>query len=106
MLYHQMLKIKYQWIIFWVRKGHTVWHKEKGDSMLPLIASDQWVLFAYVDPKEVQVGDIVLAKVHKKWYCHLVTKAYSKNVQISDNHGHANGWTKRKNVFAKVIKIG
>ena len=81
---------------------------EKGNSMLPIIESGQkHVLELITDLSTIKVNDIVFCKVQGVYYTHLVT-AIKKNgdsllFQISNNHGHVNGWTKQ--LYGKVIEI-
>jgi len=87
-----------------LQEGKTFETSEKGNSMTPLIKSNQKHILAPITLEEVKIGDIVFCKVKGSYYTHLVTaKNDIKGVQISNNHGYVNGWT--KNVFGKVIKI-
>ena len=92
------------WKIEKLEKGETFITKEKGNSMLPLIASGQEHELAPVKIEDVKVGDIVFCKVKGNLYTHLV-KAIDKNkgCLIGNNRGKINGWTKQ--VFGKVIKV-
>jgi SOS-response transcriptional repressor LexA len=84
-------------------KGETVSIRPTGSSMTPKILSGQLVK---IEPKgltEVQEGDIVLAKVKGNYYLHLVTAVEAERVQISNNHGYVNGWSRQ--VFGKVIEV-
>lgn len=84
--------------------GETIISKEPGNSMLPLLKSRQPVKIEPATWETVNVGDIVYCKVKGGYYTHLVTgKNEKKGVQISNNHGHINGWT--KSVYGKVIEI-
>jgi len=84
--------------------GETFKYSEPGNSMLPIIKSKQPVVLAPTTWEEVEVGDIVYARVAGRHYTHKVTaKNDKRGVQISNNHGHVNGWT--KTVYGKVIKI-
>lgn len=85
-------------------RGETIISKEPGNSMLPLIKSRQPVKLMPVTWEMVEVNDIVYCKVSGRLYTHLVTaKDPEKGVQISNNSGHINGWT--KTVYGKVIEI-
>lgn len=86
-------------------EGETFITSEKGNSMTPLIQSGQkHVLTPVTDLSEVEVGDIVYARIHGFFYTHLVKSKDSKRgVLIGNNHGGINGWTKK--VYGKVIKI-
>ena len=85
-------------------EGRSFETSEKGNSSVPLIKSGQPHVLAPVTLSEVQVGDIVFFKVHGRYYTHLVKAIDSiKGVQIGNNHGKINGWT--KNVYGKVTKV-
>ena len=84
--------------------GQTIVTSEKGNSMTPRIKSGQKHELTPCTLEEIEVGDIAYAKVHGRWFTHLVTaKNEQKGVQISNNHGHVNGWTKY--VLAKVTQV-
>ena len=84
--------------------GKPIITSEKGNSMTPLVKSGQKHELTPCTIDDVDVGDIVHAKVHGRWFTHLVTaKNDQKGAQISNNHGHVNGWT--KNVVAKLTKV-
>ena len=86
-----------------LEKGETFVTSEKGNSMTPLIKSGQKHKLAPCTLEEVEVGDIVYCKVRRSYYTHLVTAKGKLGVQISNNHGHVNGWTKK--VYGKVIEV-
>jgi len=80
-----------------VKLGRRVKFKATGDSMTPLVKHNEIVT---VRPllEAPNRGDIVLARVNGRWYLHLVSALRKGQVQISNNHGHINGWTPLKNV--------
>ncbi len=86
-----------------LQKGETFTTSEKGNSMIPLIKSGQDHILAPITLEEVEVGDIVYCKVHGRFFTHLVKAKGEKGLQIGNNKGHINGWTKQ--VFGKVIKV-
>jgi hypothetical protein len=87
-----------------LQEGKTFETSEKGNSMVPLLKSGQKHVLEPINIEDVEIGDIVFCKVKGSYFTHLVTaKNEIKGVQISNNHGHVNGWT--KNVFGKVVKI-
>ena len=87
-----------------LEEGKTFETCEKGNSMTPLIKSNQKHVLAPVKLADVNIGDIVFCKVKGSYYTHLVTaKNDKKGLQISNNHGYVNGWTKQ--VWGKVIEI-
>lgn len=84
--------------------GETIISKEPGNSMTPILESRQAVELKSCNWEEVEVGDIVYCKVRGNYYTHLVkAKNEKRGVQIGNNHGHINGWTKQ--VYGKVTKI-
>lgn len=92
------------WKIEKLENGETFITKEKGNSMIPLIHSGQPFRLEPATLEQVEIGDIVFCKVHGNFYTHLVkAKDPVKGVQIGNNHGYINGWTKR--VFGKVTEV-
>lgn len=83
-----------------LRKGQSVQMKPQGNSMTPRIKSGQLVTIVPATIDDVEVGDVILAKVKGKYWLHLVSARKDGRVQISNAHGHVNGWTNR--VFGKV----
>lgn len=82
--------------------GETIYrYKEGGNSMVPLIRSRQAVDIRPVD-KDLEVGDIVFCKVHGRYMMHLITAIDGDRIQISNNHGHVNGWTNANKVYGLV----
>lgn len=87
-----------------LQAGETIISKEPGNSMTPILKSRQPVKLAPATWETVEVGDIVYCKVRGNFYTHLCTaKNDKRGCQISNNHGHVNGWTKA--VFGKVVEI-
>ena len=85
-----------------LQNGETIYgHKESGNSMSPLIESREPVDIRPVD-RELKVGDIVFVRIGRRYYLHLVSAINNDRVQISNNHGHVNGWTSKANVFGLV----
>jgi len=85
-----------------LQAGETIIeYKEGGNSMVPLIYSRQPVDIRPVD-RELKKGDIVFCRIGQRYYTHLVTAIDGDRVQISNNHGHVNGWTNKDNVFGLV----
>lgn len=84
--------------------GETIISKESGNSMLPLIKSKQPCKIEPCNWQDLVVGDIAYCRVKGNVYTHLVSaKNDKRGVQISNNQGHVNGWT--KTVYGKVVEI-
>ena len=90
-----------------VAAGATVELRPSGSSMVPLIRSRQRVTIAPVDPANLEVGDIVLARVAGTVYLHLVSAVDQarKRVQISNNRGRVNGSTSHDRVFGICVAV-
>ncbi len=87
-----------------LQNGETFVTSEKGNSMVPLIKSGQEHKLAPAKWEDVKVGDIVYAKCKGVFYTHLVkAKNDQHGVQIGNNKGGINGWTKQ--VYGKVTEI-
>jgi len=72
--------------------------------MIPLIKSGQDHKLTPATLEDVNVGDIVYCRVHGRFFTHLVkAKDPIKGVQIGNNHGFINGWTKQ--VYGKVLEV-
>jgi hypothetical protein len=72
--------------------------------MTPLIKSGQQVTVVRM-AGEPHPGEIVLCKVHGAYRLHLVTAVdiRKRQVQISNNHGHVNGWCSFDQVYGIVL---
>ena len=84
-------------------QGRTVSFRPRGNSMTPLIESGQLCTVAPVTIAELAAGDIVLCRVNGADYLHLVKAIQGDRVQIGNNKGYINGWTRR--VFGKLVKV-
>lgn len=90
-------------IIEALSEGKAIQFKPHGNSMTPRIMSGQLVTLYPVKLEDVQVGDAVYCKVKGRVMLHLCTAKKDGKVQISNNHGWVNGWT--KTVYGKAVKI-
>jgi hypothetical protein len=86
-----------------LKAGESFYTSEKGNSMTPIIASGQMHKLSPAKLNEVQVGDIVYAKIHGHFYTHLVKAKGNRGCLIGNNKGGINGWTKQ--IFGKVVEI-
>ena len=90
-----------------LRAGEEVSFREGGNSMTPRIKSREKCTYSPVNSiEDIAVGDAVFCRVGGSYFTHMVTAIRGEQVQISNNHGHVNGWTSIQNVFGKVIKVG
>jgi hypothetical protein len=84
--------------------GETVHFRPVGNSMTPKIYSKQLITVS-PDVSKIELGDVLVCKVNGNILVHLVSAIQSDRIQISNNHGHVNGWTNRSKIYGKVIKI-
>lgn len=78
-----------------------------GQSMTPILKSGQPVRCVPVDEDTVlKKNDIVMCKVNRSFYLHKIS-AIKNNVsyQISNNHGHVNGWISRNGIYGLLVEI-
>lgn len=96
--------MKYPEIVSELTAGRAVTLKPTGNSMTPMIRPGQKIVLSPLDRKP-KTGDAVLAKVKGRYFIHKVTAIGDDGqYQISNNHGHVNGWTRQ--VFGRVTQIG
>jgi len=92
-----------QRIIEALERGETVSYRAKGNSMTPIIYSGQKVTLKPVKIENLKKGDAVFCKVKGSCFTHLVTAIKPGQVQISNNHGYVNGWTRK--VYGILVKV-
>lgn len=93
-----------------LRAGNTVQFRPRGNSMTPKVNSGDLCTVVPIGPGGVEVatlgkGDIVLCKVAGNEYLHLITAVQGKRFQISNNHGHVNGWVSESQLFGKCVAV-
>ncbi len=69
--------------------------------MTPLINSGDKIELKPCKIEHLAVGDIVLCRVNGNTYLHLVKAISDGRVQIGNNHGKINGWT--RTIYGKKI---
>lgn len=87
-----------------VEKGEITFSPH-GNSMTPKIDSGDEVVVKKAG--RYLVGDIVYAKVKGSYYLHLLSAIDESQdrYQISNNHGHVNGWVKPEAIFGVCVKV-
>ena len=91
------------WAIKALSRGERPMIRPRGGSMSGRVESGQPVTLAPVAIADLNVGDIVLCKVRGTVYLHLVKAKSGGRVQIGNNKGRINGWT--RTVFGRVTHI-
>ncbi len=92
-----------------LRNGITVKFRPGGHSMSGRIEHKQLVTVEPTCVSKLQVGDVVLCKVHGNEYLHLIKAIRQQGMflhfQIGNNHGRVNGWTGANHIYGKVTQI-
>ena len=88
-----------------LRAGETVILVGFGQSMTPILKSGQPALVEPVTAETVlKKNDVVFCKVAGKYYLHKISAVKNGNTfQISNNHGHVNGWISKNNIYGKMV---
>ena len=74
--------------------------------MSPRIKSGQLcTIEPVIDYSRLRVGDIVLCKVRRSLYLHLITAVQDGRFEIGNNHGRINGWVNSDSIFGRLIRI-
>lgn len=60
---------------------------------------------APVDPATIRVGEIVLCKVGRTEYLHLVKAIDGGRFLIGNNRGRVNGWVSAHSVYGRCIRV-
>jgi hypothetical protein len=88
-----------------LQQGETVQFRPRGNSMQGKIESGQLCTVAPVDTATLAVGDIVLCKVNRRQYLHLVKAVQGPRFLIGNNRGRTNGWITGSSIYGKCTNI-
>lgn len=97
----------YQVIAERLQKGETVTFRPHGNSMTPYIKDGQEVTVRpFKDNEPMLLEDIVLAKVHGRFYLHRIVNVdmVTQRVLIGNAHGHVNGWTSQDKIYGILVE--
>jgi phage repressor protein C with HTH and peptisase S24 domain len=87
-----------------LQAGETIQIRPKGGSMTGKIESGDLCTVAPLD-REPEKGDIVLCRVGRAQYLHLVSAVKHGRFQISNNKGHVNGWVGLPNIYGICVAV-
>lgn len=89
-----------------LEKGEVAF-KPHGNSMTPKIESGDEVVVKKAPVGAFRVGDIAYCKVKGNIFLHLITAIDKEGgrYQISNNHGHVNGWSSASNMYGICVKV-
>jgi len=102
----------YQIIMSWAKfaiealqRGETVQIRPRGHSMKGKINDGDLVTIAPCEPGTLEVGAILLVRVHGNDYLHLLKARDKERFQIGNNRGGINGWVGKNNIYGKAIRV-
>lgn len=89
-----------------LQAGETIIIVGFGQSMTPILKSGEPAIVAPVTAETVlKKGDVVFCKVGGHYYLHKITAIRNgKTFQISNNHGHANGWVSKNCIYGVMTR--
>lgn len=87
-----------------LNQGETVQFRPRGNSMVGIIESGDLCTVVPVD-REIEKGDVVLCRVGRNQYLHLVSSIKGNRLQISNNKGRVNGWVGLDNIYGILAKV-
>lgn len=88
-----------------LRRGETVQVRPRGHSMSGKVNDGDRVTLEPCDPATLQVGDIVLVRVHGADYLHLIKAIQQERFLIGNNRGGINGWVGRHAIYGRATHI-
>jgi hypothetical protein len=85
--------------------GEAVQFRPRGGSMKCKVESGQLVTVEPCEAEYLSKGDIVLCKVGRSQYLHIVKSIKEGRFQIGNNIGRINGWVGPDSIFGKCIRV-
>jgi phage repressor protein C with HTH and peptisase S24 domain len=87
-----------------LKQGETVEFRPRGNSMSGIIESGQLCTVVPVS-SDLKKGDVVLCRVGRAQYLHLIKSIRGNRYQIGNNKGHINGWIGIDNIYGVLIGV-
>ena len=88
-----------------LKSGLTVQFRPRGHSMKGKVNSGALCTVEPCSSESLQVGDIVLCKVHGTQYLHLIKAMQGNRFQIGNNRGKVNGWISGQSIYGKCTHV-
>jgi SOS-response transcriptional repressor LexA len=93
------------WAIKALEAGNSTQIRPRGNSMKGRIESGNLVTLSPCQTESLEVGDIVLVRVHGNVYLHLVKAKDGGRFLIGNNRGGTNGWVGPAAIYGKAVRI-
>lgn len=88
-----------------LKAGETLQIRAGGNSMIGRLEPGALCTIEPLrDASMLAAGDIVLCRVRRTDYLHLIKAINGDSFLIGDNRGHINGWTPASKIFGKCVK--
>lgn len=91
-------------VIAKLKSGEIVTIKGCGNSMTPRFKNGDRIILDPIN-RELKVGDAVFVRVGKNTFTHLISAIQGDRYQISNNHGHVNGWVTINSIFGIAVGV-
>jgi hypothetical protein len=88
-----------------LQRGDTVQICPRGNSMRPKVCDRALVTVAPCPVDNLKEGDIVLVRVRRQVYLHLIKSINGDQFLIGNNHGRINGWVGAKAIYGIATRI-
>lgn len=78
-----------------------------GNSMTPILHKGEQIIIKKVSHKQLRKDDAVFVRINRNLQVHKITaidKARDR-FQISNAHGHINGWVKPYAIYGLAVKV-
>ena len=85
--------------------GETVSFRPLGHSMSGRIGSGQLCTVEPIGDREPDIGNVVLCKVGRSQYLHLVKAKQGNRYQIGNNKGGINGWVTINQIYGILLSV-
>lgn len=88
-----------------LKSGKSVQVRPRGHSMKGKVNDRDLVTLEPCVADNLEVGDIVLVRVHGRDYLHLIKAKNGQRFLIGNNRGGTNGWVGPNCVYVKATRI-
>ena len=88
-----------------LQRGETVHVRPRGHSMQGKVNDGALVTLEPCNATILQVGDIVLVRVHGTDYLHLIKAIQGERFLIGNNRGGVNGWVGKHAIYGKATRV-
>jgi len=88
-----------------LQRGEVAKVRPHGNSMKGKVNDGDLVTIEPCVPESLEVGDVVLVRVHGHVYLHLIKSVNDGRYLNGNNRGRVNGWVGANSIYGKATKI-